>query len=189
MFGKTFSHTDLMKWPCLTLKACQQHKYLFVLYIEKLLKHNINRRRGLIKLNMFGFLHVAYFYMLNSGLSKKFTRVTWVASFHTILDVNGDIKGIIVTHCKLDLLKVLDIKVPFACLMGQKLFAVHLIFDFRRKWNLTFATSDGSENMCFTQLWQFNCTFGITAWWKIHQISSFWCIYCWRLWCSWWEFI
>ena len=49
--------------------------------------------------------------MLNSGLSKKFTRVTWVARFHTILDVNGDIEGIIVTHCKLDLLKVLDIKV------------------------------------------------------------------------------
>ena len=31
-------HTDLMKWPCLTVKACQQHKYLIVLYIEKLLK-------------------------------------------------------------------------------------------------------------------------------------------------------
>ena len=50
MYGKTFSHTDLMKQPCLAVKACQQHKYLFVLYIEKLLKHNINRMRGLIKL-------------------------------------------------------------------------------------------------------------------------------------------
>ena len=28
-----------MKWPCLAVKACQQHKYLIVLYIEKLLKH------------------------------------------------------------------------------------------------------------------------------------------------------
>ena len=35
---------------CLAVKACQQHKYLIVLYIEKLLKHNINRMRGLIKL-------------------------------------------------------------------------------------------------------------------------------------------
>ena len=26
-----------MKWPCLAVKACQQHKYLFVLYIEKYL--------------------------------------------------------------------------------------------------------------------------------------------------------
>ena len=49
-YGKTFSHTDLMKWPCLAVKACQQHKYLIVLYMEKLLKHNINRMRGLIKL-------------------------------------------------------------------------------------------------------------------------------------------
>ena len=71
--------------------------------------------------------------MLNSGLSKKFTRVTRVASFHTILDINCDIEGIIVTHCKLDLLKVLDIKVLFACFMGQKLFAVHVIFDLRGK--------------------------------------------------------
>ena len=39
-----------MKWPCLAVKACQQHKYLIVLYIEKLLKHNINGMRGLIKL-------------------------------------------------------------------------------------------------------------------------------------------
>ena len=38
-----------MKWPCLAVKACQQHTYLIVLYIEKLLKHNINRMRGLIK--------------------------------------------------------------------------------------------------------------------------------------------
>ena len=50
MYGKTFSHTDLMMQPCLAVKACQQHKYLIVLYIEKLLKHNINRMRGLIKL-------------------------------------------------------------------------------------------------------------------------------------------
>ena len=50
-YGKTFSHTDLMKQPCLAVKACQQHKYLIVLYIEKSLKHNINRMRGLIKLN------------------------------------------------------------------------------------------------------------------------------------------
>ena len=88
--------------------------------------------------------------MLNSGLSKKFTRVTWVASFHPILDFNGDTEGIIVTHCRLELLKVLDIKVPFAHVMGQKLFVVHLIFDLRGKWNLAFAISDGSENMCFT---------------------------------------
>ena len=47
MYGKTFSHTDLMKWPCLAVKACQQHKYLIVLYTEKLLRHNINRMRGL----------------------------------------------------------------------------------------------------------------------------------------------
>ena len=39
-----------MKWPCLAVKACQQQKYLIVLYIEKLLKHKINRMRGLIKL-------------------------------------------------------------------------------------------------------------------------------------------
>ena len=28
-----------MKWPCLAVKTCQQHKFLIVLYIEKLLKH------------------------------------------------------------------------------------------------------------------------------------------------------
>ena len=88
--------------------------------------------------------------MLDSGLSKKFTRVTQVASVHTMLDFNGDIEGIIVTHCRLDLLEVLDIKVLFAHFMGQKLFVVCLIFNLRGKWNLTFATSDGSENMCFT---------------------------------------
>ena len=58
----------------------------------------------------------------------------------------------IVTHCELDLFEGLDIKVPFAHLMGQKLFAVHLNFDLRGKWNLAFTTSDGSEDMCFTQL-------------------------------------
>ena len=88
--------------------------------------------------------------MLDSGLSKQFTRVAWVAGFHTILDYNNDTKGIIVTHCRLDLLKVLDIKVPFAWVMGQKPFVVCLLFNLRGKWNLTFATSNGSENMCFT---------------------------------------
>ena len=47
-----------------------------------------------------------------------FTRVTHVASFHTISEFNGDIKGMIVTHCKLDLFEVLDIKVPFAHFVG-----------------------------------------------------------------------
>ena len=78
--------------------------------------------------------------MLDSGLSKKFTRVTQVSSFHTILDFNGDTEGIIVTHCRLDLLEVLDIEVPFAHVVGQKLFVVCLIFDLRGKWNLAFAT-------------------------------------------------
>ena len=56
---ETFSHTDLMKQPCLAVKACQQHKYLIVLYKEKLLKHNINRMRGLIKLlTYYAFNHV-----------------------------------------------------------------------------------------------------------------------------------
>ena len=50
MVWKNIFHTDLMKWPCLAVKACQQQKYLIVLYIEKLLKHKINRMRGLIKL-------------------------------------------------------------------------------------------------------------------------------------------
>ena len=35
----------------------------------------------------------------------------------------------IVTHCKLDLFKVLDIKVLFVCFVRQKLFAVHLNFN------------------------------------------------------------
>ena len=55
LYGKTFSHTDLMKQPCLAVKACQQHKYLIVLYTEKLLKHSINRMKGLIK-KLFMFL-------------------------------------------------------------------------------------------------------------------------------------
>ena len=55
-----------MKWPCLDVKACQQHKYLFVLYIEKLLKYNINRMRGLIKLS-------DYFFNLDAGAGEIVT--------------------------------------------------------------------------------------------------------------------
>ena len=72
------------------------------------------------------------------------------SEFYTKLGIKIDTEGIIVKHCRLDLLEVLNIKVPFECVMRQKLFAVHLMFDSRGKWTFTFITSDGSENMCFT---------------------------------------
>ena len=55
-------------------------------------------------------------------------------------------------YCRLALLEVWNTKVPFANVVGQKLFAVCLIFDCRGKWTLTFATSDGSENVFFIVL-------------------------------------
>ena len=90
--------------------------------------------------------------MLDSGLSESKQKVykgCTGSEFYTKLGIKNDTKGIIVMHCGLDLLEVLNIKVPSACVMGQKLFAVCLIFDCRGKWFLTFATGDGSENMCF----------------------------------------
>ena len=71
------------------------------------------------------------FHTFTCLIFEKFTRVTWVASCHTIFEYNSDIEGMIVTHCELDFFEVLDIKVPFACLVRQKLFVVHLNFDLR----------------------------------------------------------
>ena len=91
--------------------------------------------------------------MLDFGLSEleqKVYKGCTGSKFYTKLGIKIDTKGIIVTHCRLDLLKVLNIKVLFAHVMGQKLFAVCLMFDSRRKWTFAFATSDGNENMCFT---------------------------------------
>ena len=72
------------------------------------------------------------------------------SEFYTKLGIKIDTESINVTHCRLASLKVWNIKVPFACVMGQKLFVVHLIFDCRGKWTFAFATSDGSKNMCFS---------------------------------------
>ena len=91
--------------------------------------------------------------MLDFGLlelEQKVYKGCTGSEFYTKLGIEIDTKGIIVTHCRLDLLKVLNIKVLFACVMGQKLFAVHLMFDCSGKWTFAFATSDGSENMCFS---------------------------------------
>ena len=91
--------------------------------------------------------------MLDFGLlesEQKVYKGCTGSEFYTKLGIKIDTKGINVTHCGLTLHKVWDIKVPFACVMGQKLFAVWLIFDCRMKWTFTFATSDGSKNMCFS---------------------------------------
>ena len=40
------------------------------------------------------------------------------SEFYTKLGTEIDTEGIIVTHCGLDLLEVLNIKVPFARVMG-----------------------------------------------------------------------
>ena len=90
--------------------------------------------------------------MLNFGLSESEQNVykgCTGSKFYTKFGIKNDAKGIIGMHCRLALLKVLNIKVPSTCVVGQMLFAVHLIFDCRGKWTLTFSTSDGSENMCF----------------------------------------
>ena len=90
--------------------------------------------------------------MLNFGLSESEQKVykgCMGSEFYTKLGIKSDSKGIIVMHCRLSLLEVLNIKVPFTCVIGQKLFVVYLIFDCRGKWSFTFPTSGGSENMCF----------------------------------------
>ena len=90
--------------------------------------------------------------MLDFGLlesERKVYKGCAGSKAYAKLGIKNDTKGIIVMYCRLVLLKVLNIKVPSACVIGQKLFAVHLICDYRGKWTLTFAISDGSENMCF----------------------------------------
>ena len=91
--------------------------------------------------------------MLDLGLSESEQKVykgCTGSEFYTKFGIKIDTKGINVIHCGLALLKVWIIKGLFACVIRQKLFAVHLIFDCRGKWTFAFATSDGSENMCFS---------------------------------------
>ena len=90
--------------------------------------------------------------MLDIGLSESEQKVNkggMGSEFYTKLGIKIDTEGINVIHCRLPLLEVWDIKMSFACVIGQKLFAVCLIFDCRGKWTFTLATSDGSKNMCF----------------------------------------
>ena len=59
--------------------------------------------------------------MLNFGLlelERKVYNGCTGSEFYTKLGIEIDTEGIIVTHCGLDLLEVLNIKVPFACVMG-----------------------------------------------------------------------
>ena len=70
--------------------------------------------------------------MLNFGLSEleqKVYKGCMSSKFCTKLDIKIDTKGIIVTHCGLDLLRVLNIKVPFAHVMGQKMFVVCFMYE------------------------------------------------------------
>ena len=97
--------------------------------------------------SVFYMLHIHYAWLWTFRVRMKSLWGCMGSEFYTKLGIKIDTDGIIVTHCGLDLLKVLNIKVPFAHVMGQKLFAVHLIFDCRGKWTFAFATSDGSENM------------------------------------------
>ena len=72
--------------------------------------------------------------MLDFGLlesERKVYKGCVGSKFCTKLGIKNDTKGITVTHCRLALLEVLNIKVPAACVVGPKLFAVHLIFDCR----------------------------------------------------------
>ena len=108
-----------------------------------------------------------------SELEQKVYKGCAGSEFYTKLGIEIDTKGTIVTHCGLDLLEGLPIKVPFACVMGQKLFVVHLMFDCRGKWTFTLATSDVSENMCLHNFDSIIAYFGIIVWWKIHQTNSF----------------
>ena len=85
-----------------------------------------------------------------SELEQKVYKGCVGSKFYTKLGIKSDTKGIIVMHCRLALLEVMDIKVPSAHVIGQKLWMVCLIFDCRGKWSFTFATSGGSENMCFS---------------------------------------
>ena len=59
--------------------------------------------------------------MLDFGLSEMEWKVDngcAGSKFYTKLGIKIDTEGIIVTHCGLDLLEVLNIKVPFARVMG-----------------------------------------------------------------------
>ena len=67
--------------------------------------------------------------MLNFVLLEWERKVYRGSKFYTKLDIKIDTEGIIVTHCGLDLLEVLNNKVPFAHVMGLKLFVVCLMFE------------------------------------------------------------
>ena len=74
--------------------------------------------------------------MLDFGLSESEQKVfkgCMGSELYTKLGIKSDTKGMNVMHCGLASLKVLNIKVPFAHVVGQELFAVHLIFDCRWK--------------------------------------------------------
>ena len=60
--------------------------------------------------------------MLDFGLlelEQKVYKGCMGSKFYTKLGIKIDTEGIIVTHCRLDLLKVLNLKVPFAHVMGK----------------------------------------------------------------------
>ena len=79
-----------MKQPCLAVKACQQHKYLIVLYIEKSLKHKINRMRGLIKLNQ----SITFIPQKNADKRKSSTMTQKIHdTFGNIFNSIGSFKG------------------------------------------------------------------------------------------------
>ena len=59
--------------------------------------------------------------MLDFGLSEQEQKVymgCMGSKFYTKLVTKSDTEGIIVTHCRLQLLEVLNIKVPVTCVIG-----------------------------------------------------------------------
>ena len=63
--------------------------------------------------------HTCYARLWTFGVGMK--SLQWLgmgSKFYTKLGTEIDTEGIIVTHCRLDLLEVLNIKVLFACIMG-----------------------------------------------------------------------
>ena len=59
--------------------------------------------------------------MLEFGFSdseRKVYKSCMGSKFYTKLGIKGDTEGIIVIHCRLVLLEVLNIKVPSACVTG-----------------------------------------------------------------------
>ena len=71
------------------------------------------------------FLLIAYSLCLNLDFkveNEKLKKSCMGSKFYTMIDLEGDTKGIVSMHCGLSFAQCLNIKVPSACVTGHKCF-------------------------------------------------------------------